>query len=167
MIAAVLMVFMSPIGLRLHSACRAGLVTSIIGRLAWAIPMAGLAALTMHDVHGLLLAPFLFAALTLPDFDSSDMGRVNGSRVGDGLLVLMRGMAMSAAAALPLWVSSAVSGPTTAAILGIGIFAPTLYELGWRTDRKFHALLDEGIEFAEVYWGAFFGLALASALLNT
>ena len=86
MIAAVLMVFMSPIGLRLHSACRAGLVTSIIGRLAWAIPMAGLAALTLHDAHGLLLAPFLFAALTLPDFDSSDMGRVNGSRVGDGLL---------------------------------------------------------------------------------
>jgi hypothetical protein len=168
-IAASLMVFLSPIGLRLYAACSCpaenGIVTNIIGRLAWAIPMAGLAALTMHDIRGLLIAPFLFGALSLPHFDSSDMGRVNGTLYGDAGIMLLRGFAMAFAAAFPLLMSGGITLRMSLAIMGIGIFAPLLYELGWRTERKLHVLLDEHIEFAEAYWGAFYGLALGAVLL--
>ena len=167
LISAFLLVFMSPIGLRLYAACsEAGIVTGIIGRLAWAVPMSGLIALTAHDARGLLTAPFLFAALSLPHFNASDMGRVDGTLRWDAFIMLMRGLVMALAASFPLLMSGMIPGKSAAAILGIGIFAPMLYELGWRTERKLHVLLDEHIEFAEVYWGAFYGFALAAVLLT-
>jgi len=135
-----------------------------LSRLAWAAPVGIIAAVASNQVEALVTIPFLFAACTLPAFGANDMGRNDGTLHTDAFFVLVRGLALSAAVAGPLYVMGIVDMRYAFAILGIGIFMPAFYELGWRTPSSLPNL-ERGSAIAELYFGLFYGLALASALV--
>jgi len=133
-------------------------------RLAWAVPVGAAAAFASGKVEALVIVPFLFAACTLPTFNAIDMGRENDTLQWDAFMTLLRGLVFSLAAAAPLYLLGIVSAQHALAILGIGLFMPMAYELGWRTPSNVPQL-ERGPAIAEAYFGGFYGLALASALV--
>lgn len=140
-------------------------ISHTLSRLAWAGPVAIGASLVADDVRVLVILPFLFAACTVPTFQAIDQGRMEGTVLRDAAWNLLRGLIFSVAAALPLWAIGAVETARALAILGIGVFFPVMYELGWRTPSKIKDL-EQGAAIAEAYWGAFFGLALGACLVK-
>lgn len=136
----------------------------LLARLAWAIPVGACATVASGNVKALVIIPFLFAACTLPTFHAIDMGRNDGTLLQDSALMLLRGFAFSFAAAAPLFALGIVGAERTVAILGIGLFMPILFDLGWRTPSNVPHL-ERGSALGEAYFGAFYGLALTSALV--
>lgn len=157
----------SAIGFRIRGGYRvAGYeIAHTLSRLAWAGPVAIGASMIADDVWVMVILPFLFAACTVPTFKAIDQGRMEGTVLRDAMWNLLRGLIFSVAAALPLWALGLVGLERAIAILGIGIFMPVMYELGWRTPSKIKDL-EQGAAIAEAYWGGFYGFALAACLVK-
>ena len=167
LLSILILTVVSALGFRVRGGYTVGghVISHTLARLAWAGPVGAGAALISGNAQALVTIPFLFAACTVPTFQAIDMGRMEGTLARDAFFTLIRGLIFSASAALPLWAIGAVELERAAAILGIGIFMPVLYELGWRTPSKIRGL-EQGSAIAEAYWGGFFGFALGAALAN-
>jgi len=162
-----ILALISAVGFRVRGGFTVGgnVLSHTLARLAWAGPVAIGAGVITNNVYALVILPFIFAACTVPTFHAIDMGRVDGTLAKDAAMNLLRGLIFSVAAALPLWAAGVVDIVHAIAILGIGIFMPVMYELGWRTPSTIRGL-EQGSAIAEAYWGAFYGLALGAALLR-
>lgn len=167
LVSILLLAFVSAVGFRIRGGYSVAgtAISHTLGRLAWAGPVTVGATLITDRVQALALLPFMFAACTVPTFKAIDMGRMEGTVWRDAAWNLLRGLIFSAAAALPLWALGIVGTERAIAILGIGVFMPVMYELGWRTPSTIKGL-EQGSAIAEAYWGGFYGLALAAALVK-
>jgi hypothetical protein len=140
------------------------------GRLAWALPMGGVAALAAGDVLGLLAGPLLWASV-VPGWGSyMDLGRgdkpdneslrrlVRLTRLPDGSFwydfvgLALRGLVLTAPAGIALSFLASMGW----ALIPAGIAMAPLYWLGWKLG---------GTEPAEFLYGAWVGAAIALASL--
>lgn len=131
------------------------------GRHLWAVAMTGLAIwLAGWSPDLLLLAPAFFLG-AVPGWKSTiDLGRVEGSKVRDALVMVVRGLVWTLPAGAVLW----FFGPGTSWTFGLaGLLCPLLYEIGWRVPLRIPHLR-QGPELGELLFGGWLGAALVLCL---
>lgn len=128
------------------------------GRVIWSVAMAALAFwLAGWDERMLILAPAFFLG-AVPGWKSTiDLGRVEGSRFRDALVMVVRGLVWTLPAGAVLW----FFGPPASWTFGLaGLLCPLLYEIGWRVPLRIPHLR-QGPELGELLFGAWLGATLA------
>lgn len=126
------------------------------GRLAWAIPMAGLAALAAGDWRLLALAPALFLGSVFGWWGKSmDLARGEGKYWSDFAWLAARGSMWTLPAGLVLWW---LGHPWWFGL--VGITCPLAYEIGWRIEDKAKT---QGAPYETVF-GAVLGAALIGSV---
>ena len=126
------------------------------GRLVWAIPMAGLAALAAGDWRLLALAPALFLGSIFGWYSAMDLARGEGNYWRDFAVLALRGLVWTLFCGPVLWW---FEYPWWFAFAGL--LCPLAYEIGWRIEDKTRS---QGAPYETVFGAMLGGTLLASVL---